>query len=708
MAAQQQSTGKVRVSVQQAIGLLGPYVKNRGLEQIKALGVIIPCMILFQTLVLGIAIADAAIISAGLALVIIGLAFFMEGLLLGLMPLGETIGVKLPQKAKLPLILLFSLILGYGVTLAEPAIGALKAAGSSVKPWDAPLLFILLNKYSNYLVYAVGTGVGLAVLSGMLRFLYNWSLKPFLFVGFGLALGISIWAFFDPNWGYLTGVAWDCGGITTGPVTVPLVLALGIGICRVVGTAESGLAGFGVVSLASLYPIITVMLLGLGFLGKVPAPMTEADFYQPENRQKVESMFTGPEDYIGYALRNAAEPNQLKVFQNNRDTMLGYIKNLASQPELCIAVFGGNPNVLQRWAALQGSPGQGLAVFGSMPELKKMRQFYSKQLSEPLRVGDVLQRNALMAAQAIVPLVLFLLLVLLLFLREKLPRSDEMALGVVFAILGMCMFSIGMELGLGKIGGQVGEKLPSSFKAIPLPQKQQTIDGFSPVLVQTAVTPSGEKQPFFHTMLDNQYIHLPYQAQNFDSVSQQYTYIPFRGPLFQAFGGLVGIFVVLLFAFLMGYSATLAEPALNALGLKVEELSVGTVKKFVLIQAVALGVGIGMAFGVAKIIWDIPLLYLLIPPYIVLLTLTVFSTEEFVNIGWDSGGVTTGPVTVPLVISMGLGISGQVGVVEGFGILALASVYPCLCVVAVGLYFSRRRRTAAREADAVLETGGAS
>jgi len=148
----------------------------------------------------------------------------------------------------------------------------------------------------------------------------------------------------------------------------------------------------------------------------------------------------------------------------------------------------------------------------------------------------------------------------------------------------------------------------------------------------------------------------------------------------------------------MGYGATLAEPALNALGLTVEEITVGTFKKSLLMQAVAIGVGFGIAMGVAKIIWNISLLWLLCPPYLLLLFITKLSTEEFVNIGWDSAGVTTGPITVPLVLAMGLAIGSQVGVVEGFGILATASVCPILSVLAVGLRINWKRKAALTEA----------
>ena len=93
--------------------------------------------------------------------------------------------------------------------------------------------------------------------------------------------------------------------------------------------------------------------------------------------------------------------------------------------------------------------------------------------------------------------------------------------------------------------------------------------------------------------------------------------------------------------------------------------------------------------GVVKITFNIPLVYLLIPPYFILIILTCISSEDFVNIGWDSAGVTTGPITVPLVLAMGLGIGENIpNVIEGFGILSLASVSPIIFVLLIGLVVS--------------------
>lgn len=646
----------VKLPLRQVLGILGPYVRKRLTEQVKAVWLIVLYLIAFQTLLLEIPIFGAAVIAGGVVLVVVGLTFFMEGLMLGLMPLGELIGIRLPQKSRLPTILLFAFILGVGATFAEPAIGVLKVAGSTVKAWDAPLLFLLLNRHADYLVYAVGMGVGVAVVFGMLRFLYGWSLKPFIYALIPPLLGLSIWSAFEPNMIFLTGLAWDCGGVTTGPVTVPLVLALGIGVCRVVAReGDSGGGGFGVVTLASAFPIVFVLGLGLLFLSSVPKPMSETEFLAPQHREQALVLFESEAELAGYAMQHASAAGQLAYFGGDRAAMSAFLsRTAASAAELAMAAAGG----------------------------------------EAMNLAEVTARNVIAALQAIVPLTALFFLVLWFILRERVARLSELLLGVGFAVVGMAIFSMGIELGLSRLGTQVGEKLPAAFKSIELTDQRQVIRNFNPELTRTSIAADGTETKFFHLKQGAEYVALPFDEANFDAATRTYTFTPQKGPLFGRPGQLGGIIVVLFFAFVMGYGATLAEPALIALGRTVEELTVGTFRKSLLMQAVALGVGLGMLFGVAKIVWGIPLVWLLAPPYVLLLYLTHVSSEEFVNIGWDSAGVTTGPITVPLVLAVGLGIGGQVGVVEGFGILAMASVYPIVSVLGVGLYVTRRRQAA--------------
>lgn len=706
MATLQQASGKIKVTFKHAIEMLLPYVRNRVMEQVKAVALIIIYLILFQTIVLQMGIVDASIIAVGLSLVIVGLTFFMEGLMLGLMPLGTVIGTKLPQKSKLPVILIFAFVLGIGATFAEPAIGILKTAGASVKPWEAPLLFLLLNKFSNYLVYSVGAGVGIAVAFGMLRFLYKWSLKPFIYILIGGLIGYTIWAYMDPNMRALTGLAWDCGAVTTGPVTVPLVLALGIGICRIAGGASEGASGFGVVTLASLFPIIAVFTLGTVFLGTVSKPMNETAFFSKKNQSKASSLFLSKEDLIGYAFKYASIESQLALFGEDKGEMLAYLEKLKKNKVIRTAVFGQDADAIENWAALYGSKDQQMVVFNHDKDAIKEAATYYARYVPPVNISDILKRNGFAAVQAIVPLTLLMMFMLVVILREKLPHADEIMLGIVFAVFGMLLFSIGIELGLAKLGGQVGGKLPSSFMSIEMKEQIRNITNFDKGVVQTATTSDGKLKEFFYLKTGSDYEEVPYYENGHDVEKSIYSYTPTKGPLYGSERGIMGIIVVLLFAFIVGYGATMAEPALNALGLTVEELTVGTFKKAILMQAVGLGVGAGITLGVAKILWGIPLVYLVVPPYILLLIITWLSTEEYVNIGWDSAGVTTGPVTVPLVLAMGLGLGSQVGVSEGFGILAMASVCPILSVLTVGLIVTKNRKKVVRESLKSAPEGG--
>ena len=198
----------------------------------------------------------------------------------------------------------------------------------------------------------------------------------------------------------------------------------------------------------------------------------------------------------------------------------------------------------------------------------------------------------------------------------------------------MCIFNIGLTYGLGAIGAQTGSVLPAAFMELPISQ-------FSPIYPEA-----------------------------------------------------VGVVLVIGFAWLLGFGATLAEPALNALGLTVQSLTNGAFKKSMLMYSVAGGVSVGIALGVAKLVFTLDLMTMLLPLYLIGIAMTVVSTEEFVNVAWDSAGVTTGPVTVPLVLAMGLGLGNAVSAVEGFGILSLASICPIVAVLSMGLAIQFRQKMA--------------
>jgi len=545
------SRTRVKLRALDVARLLRPYITVRFIDQLKAVAPLAIYLFMFQLLVLRQSVQDSGIITGGLAGIILGLMFFMEGLRVGLMPFGEMIGHILPRRSPLPVVLVIAFLLGIGVTFAEPAIGALQAAGSSVDASSAPHLYLLLNDWAGALVLVIGIGVGMAAVIGTVRFLYGWSLKPLIYWSTIPTLLLTVWFVTDDSLKTLVGLAWDTGGVTTGPVTVPLVLSLGIGIAAAAGRGHSSLSGFGIVTLASLLPVLGVLLIGA---------------------------------YARYAI----------------------------SPEEIIATAR---------AAEQAS--RGSAWWSRSPWIEVM-----------------------FGLRAIVPLILFMFAILYVVLRERVRDRVQTLYGLTLAVVGMIMFNIGLTYGLAKLGSQSGGLVPAMFAQI----------GSVP-----------------------------------------------ESPLYPA---AIGIAIAIAFAWVLGFGATLAEPALNALGLTVEDLTNGVFRKSMLMYAVSTGVAFGVGLGVLKIIFGFPIAWLLIPGYVAAMALTMVSTEEYVNVAWDSAGVTTGPVTVPLVLALGLGFGGAVGAVEGFGILAMASICPILTVLATGWWVERSVRRRHEREDVELSAEG--
>lgn len=145
------------------------------------------------------------------------------------------------------------------------------------------------------------------------------------------------------------------------------------------------------------------------------------------------------------------------------------------------------------------------------------------------------------------------------------------------------------------------------------------------------------------------------------------------------------LYPVYLFAFLIGFSTTIAEPALLAVAIKANQVSGGTIGVWGLRVAVALGVAFGITLGVFRIIEGHPLVYYIIGGYIVVVLQTAVSPRMIIPLAYDSGGVTTSTVTVPLVTALGLGLAesipGRNPVIDGFGLIAFASLFPIIAVL---------------------------
>ncbi len=668
---------RLKIPFDEAILMLSKYGWTRIKEQIKSVAFIILYLVVFQTLILSVPLANALSTAGGIALVVFGLTFFLEGLVLGLMPLGERVGIKMPQRVGISVIAIFGLILGFGATLAEPAISALRTAGSAITAWDSPLLYMILEPYADWLILSVGIGVGIAVALGMFRFYYNWSIKPFIYIIIPVLIIFSIIAYYNENLNKIIGLAWDCGAVTTGAVTVPLVLALGIGVSRSSNKNKGAGGGFGIILLASAFPILAVLTLGFMLNNNAPKPTDQKTFFSPENRKNALIVFENEEKLIQHAFTHAGEEGRSAYFANDElyfDALLSLQKDKDSKNKLIGKITFDN------WLINHASDNE--------------RSLLSKVKSEPDKIkagsssfGNVIAEESLVGIRAVIPLSLLLLIVLIVLLRERIRYKDEVALGIVFTLIGMILLTSGIRLGLASLGSEVGGELPRAFAKEEKFIDRVLIKNFDETVLFSGIAPDGTKKTFFNLISDQDEIkRVEFKKDRFNEQENIYEHIVSQEPLFGKKLTVLGLILVLLFAFGMGFGATLAEPALSALGLTVENLTVGAIKQKQIVKIVSIGVGIGITLGFSRILFDFPLIWLLVPPYIFLIIFSIFSEEEFTAMSWDSGGVTTGPVTVPLVLAMGLSIGGALNIADGFGILALASAFPIITTLSYGMY----------------------
>lgn len=188
---------------------------------------------------------------AGVLLVSIGLVLFFVGVNIGLLPVGEMIGASLPKTGKPALVIFFGFLLGFVVTVAEPDVRVLATqveivSGSAIG--------------KNILIYSVALGVAIFVALAMVKIILDISINKILVVSYSLVLMLALVT--PPDF---LPVALDSGGVTTGPMTVPFILALGIGVSSVMRGRNASDDGFGLIALASVGPILAVMLLGVFF-----------------------------------------------------------------------------------------------------------------------------------------------------------------------------------------------------------------------------------------------------------------------------------------------------------------------------------------------------------------------------------------------------------------------------------------------------------
>ena len=227
---------------------------------LRDLAPIILVIAFFQAVVIREPFPDVAGVLVGLACVVLGLALFIQGLELGLFPLGEAIARAFVNKGSAAALLAFAFCLGFGTTVAEPALLAVgdKAAQVAAEAGAIANSEDARRTYALSLRLVVAVSVGVAIVVGVLRILKGWPLHHLIIGGYLLVTLMTLFA--PPE---IIGVAYDSGGVTTSTITVPLVTALGVGLASSIKDRNPMLDGFGLIAFASLSPMIFVLAYGI-------------------------------------------------------------------------------------------------------------------------------------------------------------------------------------------------------------------------------------------------------------------------------------------------------------------------------------------------------------------------------------------------------------------------------------------------------------
>ncbi|MDR0383179.1 MAG: DUF1538 domain-containing protein, partial [Spirochaetaceae bacterium] len=321
-------------------------------------------------------------------------------------------------------------------------------------------------------------------------------------------------------------VAFDSGGVTTGPITVPFILAMGIGVVSIRGDKGSQDDSFGLVSLCSIGPIMSVMALGI--------------IFKPQGA----------------------------------DTGMPAIPDIATSRD---------------------------AVASFLRELP----IYTKEV-----------------VSALAALVFFFLVFQLVSRRYKMHQLKRIGMGFFYTLIGLLVFLTGVNVGFIPVGLLFGEEMAAS--------------------------------------------------------SMRWFLIPL--------GMLVGYFIVM------------AEPAVHVLNKQVEEISSGAIPQKTMARALAIGMATALGLTMARILLHIPLIYILVPGYIVALAMTFFVPRIFVGIAFDSGGVCSGPLTTTFLLPLAIGVcigSGGDMMRDAFGVVALVALSPLIMIQGVGLIYNIKLKKAA-------------
>jgi len=645
--------GLMKMPLSKAFPMIQSYAFAKIKPQFRAVFTATAFLIIVQHFILGVPIENALTIAICISAAIIGLSFFLEGLFLGVLPLGEQCGMRLPAKIGAAGIAVFSIIVGITATLAEPAVVVLQNQGGVIPAWNAPLLYLLLNRGTAWLVAAIAIGVGLSVVLGVYRFMFGWGFKAPVFIIIPVLLVTS--CIFDRNsiLRPLVNLAWDAGGAATGAVTVPIILALGLGVAKT-GAKKSNTSGLGLVTLASALPVACVLFLAFLLGSKVPMPSDAASFFSTESGQRTKAVYMA-----------GSEEELIEIA--NKAVSIGELS-----PEEFAMCFPTE--------TLHGQETHG-----------KLSVFAPEAFLDYLKI----------ALMAVVPLALVLIISIAIIARDRILNSDIIILGLVFTTFGIFTLNLGLNGGVTDISSQAGRSIRNLYRENIIRDKITVLLGINE---KSFVTVPGEKEPETYIWIPDKNGPVLEKFVPSRLSGDAYAHAPLKKDLLSRLGPVGNYIVILLVVFFLGFFAIFAEPGLAVTAVTIEEMTIGTFKRNKLIMLAAIGVGGGMLFGFARILFSnmlpsggIHLSWILTPCYCLALILTIFVPEDFSSIAWDTAGIATGPIAVPIMITAGLGLGSDSLRADGaFGIVATSSVLPIIAILVSGIIDKKKSERALR------------
>jgi hypothetical protein len=429
---------------------------------------------------------------------ILGMALFNLGADIAMTPMGEQIGSGLSKTGKFKTLLFICFVMGVFITIAEPDLSVLADRVAGV-----------INSMA--LKIAIGMGVGLFLLLSVLKIVFRVSLSHMLTFFYMFLFALVTLLIVQGKENFLA-LGFDSGGVTTGPITVPFIMALGLGVSTILGDKRDRESSFGFIALCSIGPILAVMILGL----------------------------------------TASEAPILSITETD------YAMNLGHFPK-------------------------------------------------------VLGNTLLNVAIALGPIVIFFFILQAIFMRSSKRRVKQIIIGIFYTYFGLVIFLTAVELGFTAIGFKMGQQLANENKI-----------------------------------------------------------------------------VIVTFAFILGLTVVLAEPAIHVLNKQVETVTGGAISKRSMLIALSIGVGISIALSVIRVIFKFSVLYYLVPGYFLSLGLAFFVPKIYTAIAFDSGGVASGPLTstfiLPFIIGLCFAMNGDSSrvLVDAFGLVAMVAMTPLITIQLLG------------------------